>query len=397
MNQSLIIMVCNASGMTDPSSTAGWSILDFDWSNAKGIWATQKPMKTEETLLQQTLLTISKYPDTTIWIYRNSIYGYPWYESVQMLLNDPEYSPWFIKFVPGGSKPDHSYYVPTCDDNYDPPLCSDYYHGNQQTPGYPSGDGDCAAPACDVGNVPVGFYVFNHSSTAVIKNQTFLDWFINGYMLNSYGMSNYTSGFFWDDYWSSSGLSPSVDSAPNSTLDMGLTQDQINQLVISYDYNMQVLRNATLAAGKFSWQMLWTGGSPDSIGGTCPSPLVSNETSQCIADLQSLCSPTSPAQTRTMMYAIGPGSCRGDPSIMPQFTQDLANFLLTRGPYAYFGHGWLGCSRTYILPDELNRDYGVPLGLCAETAPNSGIFTRTYTKSLIQMDCYTFTANITML
>ena len=27
--------------------------------------------------------------------------------------------------------------------------------------------------------------------------------------------------------------------------------------------------------------------------------------------------------------------------------QDIAGFLLTRGDYAWLGHGWLGCSRTY--------------------------------------------------
>ena len=361
MNQSLIIMVCNYSGYTDPQSTFGWSILDFDWSNARSLWTKQQPMQTEATLWNQTLLTLSQYPNTTIWIYRNSIYGYPWYESVQKILNDPNYSDWFLKFVPGGSKPDGSYYSPPCDTNYNPPLCSNLYHGNQQTPSYP---GECAAPHCNVGNVPVGFYVFNHSSTTIINNQTFLDWFLHSYMLNDYGMSPYVSGFFWDDYWSSTGLTPSVDSAPNATLDMNLTQAEINQIVVSYNYNMEVLRNMTLQAGKFSWQMLWTGGSPDAVGGTCPGPLVSNVSSQCANDLRTYCSSDSITLKRTLMYAIGPGECRGDPSIMPQFNQDLANFLLIRGPYAFFGHGWLGCSRSYLLPDELNYDYGEPLNLC---------------------------------
>jgi hypothetical protein len=59
------------------------------------------------------------------------------------------------------------------------------------------------------------------------------------------------------------------------------------------------------------------------------------------------------------------------------------------------GHGWLGCSRDYAYPDELNADYGVPLGLCAETAPNSGVFVREFTKSTVQMDCATWTPTIT--
>jgi len=46
-------------------------------------------------------------------------------------------------------------------------------------PGFPHGDGDCAPPGCDCGTIPCGFYVWNHSSTTVVNNQTFQDWFIN--------------------------------------------------------------------------------------------------------------------------------------------------------------------------------------------------------------------------
>ena len=35
----------------------------------------------------------------------------------------------------------------------------------EQTPGFPHGDGDCAAPGCDCGKSPCGFYLWNHSST----------------------------------------------------------------------------------------------------------------------------------------------------------------------------------------------------------------------------------------
>ena len=39
MNRSTIIMPCNNSGFTDPASTAGFGIVDFDWSNSKAQWA----------------------------------------------------------------------------------------------------------------------------------------------------------------------------------------------------------------------------------------------------------------------------------------------------------------------------------------------------------------------
>ena len=91
-----------------------------------------------------------------------------------------------------------------------------------------------------------------------------------------------------------------------------------------------------------------------------------------------------------------PGGCGGNPGNLTQFSQDLANFLLVRGPYAYLGHGWLGCSLEYEYPAALNADYGEPTGLCAETAPASGVFVRTWTKATVQMDCNTWTPTIDM-
>ena len=59
----------------------------------------------------------------------------------------------------------------------------------------------------------------------------------------------------------------------------------------------------------------------------------------------------------------------------------------------------LVCS--YIFPEALNIDYGQPVdsgaaGLCKETAPNSGVFVREYTKATVQMDCNSWKPTITM-
>jgi hypothetical protein len=58
MNKSTIIMPCNYTGFTDPQSTLGWAVVDFDWSNKKGRgtadgWAKHKPMDDDELLMQQ--------------------------------------------------------------------------------------------------------------------------------------------------------------------------------------------------------------------------------------------------------------------------------------------------------------------------------------------------------
>ncbi len=96
-----------------------------------------------------------------------------------------------------------------------------------------------------------------------------------------------------------------------------------------------------------------------------------------------------------MAYAFSPGGCQGDPGNLTSPEQDIANFLLVRGPFAWLGHGWLGCSRDYEVPALLDADFGEPLGLCAETAPHSGVFARAWSKADVQMDCNTWTPTIT--
>jgi hypothetical protein len=85
MNASTIIMPCNYTGYQDPSTTAGWGVIDFDWSNNLAGWSAATPMDNDERQLVQVKL-IKESPLTApyskVWIYRNSVYGYPWFTSV---------------------------------------------------------------------------------------------------------------------------------------------------------------------------------------------------------------------------------------------------------------------------------------------------------------------------
>ena len=77
----------------------------------------------------------------------------------------------------------------------------------------------------------------------------------------------------------------------------------------------------------------------------------------------------------------------------------LAAFLLTRGPWAWFGYGWTGCAdakHPFTRPKELDADYGAPEGFCSETHENSGIFTRKWSKAAVTLNCNTFEAEIKM-
>lgn len=177
------------------------------------------------------------------------------------------------------------------------------------------------------------------------------------------------------------------------TQDMGLTPAEQEAIGKSYTANMAVIYEEILSRGMFSWQQMWNGqASPTDKNGCCTKPLVTKES--CATSLRNLCKADSPAQTRLMMYAFSPGRCGGDPSNLTSPEQDIANFLLTRGPYAYLGHGWLGCSRTYQVPEQINWDYGTPTGLCTETS--TGVFKREWTKATVSMDCNTWTPTITL-
>eukprot|EP01049_Picozoa_sp_SAG25_P010233 SAG25_NODE_1097_length_4023_cov_1.143221_5_plen_220_part_00 len=170
----------------------------------------------ERQLAQVKMITESPLTPsyTKVYIYRNSVYAYPWFTSVRTILDDPAYAPWFIMFE-GGDGPPGSWNTssPACDDDYDPPLCTRYFHTQMDTPkpttkwgvgGHPIGGyGKCYPKdnktGCDCGTKPCGFYVFNHSSDAVVKGQTFQDWFLDSYMFNEVGADKRVSGFYWDD------------------------------------------------------------------------------------------------------------------------------------------------------------------------------------------------------
>ena len=281
MQRSTIVMVCNYSGY---QSVGKFAIEDYDWSNSLAAWSAATPMDTNERLLVQSGMARSSPNPPLAWIYRNSVYGYPWYNTVRFILDDPAYAPWFIKFAGPGP-----WVSPNCDTDYQPPKCTDYFHTQMDTPlPRDGGYGKCAPPACNCGSKPCGvrsrgararasktpltrpspptptpqFYVFNHSSTAIVGNVSFQQWFIDSYVLDSIGMSPDVAGFckfgapppakaparaqqhaltpnsqtVFDDFWSPSGNMG--DNTNGAIKDMGLTPADLLQLTASYTANM---------------------------------------------------------------------------------------------------------------------------------------------------------------
>ena len=151
-----------------------------------------------ELMLQQAAMTKAANPLTRVFIYANLVKALPWLSYVREKISDPAYSGWFLRFKPGGSLPNGSYYVPNCDNNYNPPLCSAFYHDQEQTPelptpSNPNPDGKCVG-RCDCGGVPCGEYLWDH------RNASLREWLVKEVLVGQYGLASSAgvSGFFID-------------------------------------------------------------------------------------------------------------------------------------------------------------------------------------------------------
>jgi len=61
-------MPCNDSGFYDPAQSGKFGIADFDWSDAKQIWANAKPMSCEEVLVTQASMVKAYNPDARVFV-----------------------------------------------------------------------------------------------------------------------------------------------------------------------------------------------------------------------------------------------------------------------------------------------------------------------------------------
>jgi hypothetical protein len=157
MSLSTLSMFCNSSGPLNEVPSA-FGVPSIDWSNEKAEWAAAMPMDDNERLAAQAAAIKARNPLARVFTYRNLVKALPWFTEVRLALEDPAYAGFFLRFRPNGSLANASYHVPACDMTYDPPLCSEFYHDQLQSPAVPSPsnpnpDGACVGH-CDCGAVP---------------------------------------------------------------------------------------------------------------------------------------------------------------------------------------------------------------------------------------------------
>ena len=409
MAKSTLSMQCNSSGWSNAQRGAAFGIVSYDWSNAKAQWAKARPMDCEERLLHQAKMTKAVNASSRVFVYRNIVKALPWFKAVREKLDDPAYAGWFLKFDPKATT-----HVPRCAAE-NRSKCSAFYHDQEQTPAVPTPakphpDGACAGGVCDCGKVPCGEYLFDHRNGSSLR-----DWIVSELVLGKSALgSDAVDGLFIDDFWCSNKLcaaDPSIAGCPcgdpvqgpteidkHSQADMGLSDEDIQQLTLGWNATMGEVQRAILKAGGYTWSLMQGQQNANAM----PKLL---KRSTCKARLREACAHGSSWQSHSRLF----GLTIENGTQFAQLEQDIAFFLIARGPYAWIGWGTWGMTWPFNpepahgalpplphgvpRPAQLDTDYGEPLGLCREVS--AGIFEREWSKAgKVRLDCEAFEATI---
>jgi hypothetical protein len=214
-------------------------------------------------------------------------------------------------------------------------------------------------------------------------------------------------GWFIDDFWCSNQLNGSctdpvqgpTEIDAHSQVDMGLSDGDVTDITRGWLQTMTEAQAAILAAGGYTWSLI-----PGQANANAEPVIVGDDAKSCAATLRDACRADAPWQTVPLLFGLHAGNA-SDP--LPFLEQDVAAFLLMRGPWAWAGYGVWGMSwpvgssflspngTAVALPPQLSADYGVPVdAVCAESAP--GVFTRKWTKAVATLDCNKWAGTVTM-
>jgi hypothetical protein len=212
--------------------------------------------------------------------------------------------------------------------------------------------------------------------------------------------------FLLDDYWDThepiypSGNQPSWGYCTYSLIggpseiqlhcveDMGLTQSDVLQLKYEWNSFLSTIYSAMDAAGAFAFASFTIVGTPG------PDSIASNLATLCAAGNSSSLWSVALFHQLTI-----PSNCCPPPPVrnttLLQFSEDLAYFMLVRGPWAWIGYSWDFCAAHHTMPPELFLDYGDPVNTCEQTTP--GVFVRVFEHAVAAFDTNTYKGAVTML
>lgn len=420
MGRSTALYGCNSTGPHNVDEAAAYGIMVYDWSHTKLEWVNNHPMNDDELLLEQAERVLARDPgikgeQPRVWLYRNRIKALNWIGQVREKLDDPAYSDWFVPFNSSyhGRASNNSFHVPACDWYGDakngPPKCSKFYHDQVQSP-TKIGAGPAYTKAskkednvcreqCDCGSTnPCGAYAFDH------RNASFAEWWINEYMISESTLLHKPQAInlgWLDDGMTVNGM---TEGAPYPTFveDTGSSPQDMQDHVDHFQTNVGKLQREVVSKGGFYWQMIRGEGPmvrPVTTVG-CGKP--HNVTAaQCAATLRQWCTPKPAAWRVAHKYFV----CAQEMIDSDLARDATAEFLLTRGDYAWIGYDWSGCyplplnqtthkpfNSTWLRPRPAlwDEDFGgAPSGPCEETEEGSEVFVRHYPRADVKWTCAT--------
>jgi hypothetical protein len=171
---------------------------------------------------------------------------------------------------------------------------------------------------------------------------------------------------------------------------MGMSKENVTDMIAAWKTNQDAWRQALLDNSLFEW-FLFYGGQQTAPGWSQTQP---NTT--CSSYMKTNCGPDTPPQNGTLFFGFSRVE-HHQAWPLPSPDQDVAAFLLTRGPYAYMGYGWTGCANEdtpFTQPPALTTEYGSPTSTCREISPN--VFQRDFAKATVSLNCTDFTASFVM-
>jgi hypothetical protein len=364
-----------------------WGLVDVDGGSAWELYAKGKPIDNMRYQLEQASQLRENNPSVLVWNYRNSIKMIPYYPAVREILSDPRFSPWFLSYRSANATP---FVNPQCDVTWTPPVCSTIFHDEKGWAPPIILPSDCGPTPCDCGGaqgVPCSaFYLdFRRWNDAPIGGITLRDWYLQSYINVSFIAAGLIQGYFLDDDWDA--VQGPAEAAQGWQSDTGLTGQEVADIADAYWGAFEEVKAAIVDAGGFTWQ-----------------DFVFNATDQgallragnCATNLREYCKPGSAVHDGTLFYGFSATHHSNFTNIsLPGYKEDLARFLLFRGPYAFIGYPWVGVNQPYYRPPELDEwEVGIPLGLCREVQPD--VFVRHWSNLTVELNCTSFTASFTI-
>lgn len=225
------------------------------------------------------------------------------------------------------------------------------------------------------------------------RNVSFCDWFINEFIIsNDTILRKGITELYLDDRVETWGI---AEAEGHFLQDTGLTPKEMEAFKDAFDSTMEKVYDIIIERGAFAWQMLYDGPfvvpSYFPNGTVNPQGLVKPEV--CAQTLRAYCQRNATAARRALAYTNNPSPDNAS----LQADQYAAVFLLTRGDYAWVGYDYRGCKdQPYPRPAEWDTDYGEPMDACVQTKTNSMVFSRKWSKAVVEWDCNSGRGSIVM-